>query len=131
VPPREALVRAALAAYGAALLGGLVAAQYVDAELFALLTPAVVGAACGAAGQSASRVLRSPERGRGPLSRAVRAVACVAALLGVGLGFVLERSTDPVSSSALLPCATAVVACLLWTAPPRRRPEEPEAGPGS
>lgn len=115
-------MRGALAAYGAALLGGLVAAQYVDAELFALLAPAVVGAACGASAQAASRVLRGRERGRGPVSRAVRAVACVAAVLGVGLGFLLEGSRDPVSSGAVVPLAVAVAGCLLWTAPPRRRP---------
>jgi hypothetical protein len=118
-------VRGALAALGAAVLGGVVAAQYVDAELFAVVTPAVVGAACGAAAQAASRVLRGPERGRGPVSRAVRGVAAVAAVLAVGLGLLLEGSRAPVSSGAVVPALLAVGGCLLWTAPPRRRAAPP------
>ena len=114
-------MRGALAALGAAVLGGLVAAQYVDAELFAYLTPAVVGAGCGAAAQSAAGTVRGPDRGRGPTAQRVRAVAALCALLGVGLGFLLEGSRDPVSSSAALPAALAVGGALLWTAPPRAR----------
>jgi hypothetical protein len=118
----EQLVRAALAGLGAALLGGLVAAQYVDAELFGYLTPAVVGAACGAAAQSASGAPR-----RGPAGRGVRAVGALAGVLGVALGFLLEGSRAPVSSAAALPFALAVAGALLWTLPPRAA--RPTAGP--
>ena len=45
----------------------------------------------------------------------------------IGLGFLLERSRDPLSSGALVPCAVAVAGALLWTAPPRR----PRARPGA
>ena len=127
VPPLERLVRAALGALAAALLGGLVAAQYVDAGLFAVLTPAVVGAGAGAAAQAASGVVRGPERGRGRTARQVRAIGAAGGVLGVGLGFLLERSRDPLSTGALLPCAVAVAGSLLWTAPPRR----PRARPGA
>jgi hypothetical protein len=126
--PLERLVRAALAALGAAVLGGLVAAQYVDAGVFAALAPAVVGAACGAAAQAASGVTRPPVRGRGPLALRVRAVAALAGVLGVGLGFVLEGSRAPMSAEALLPYALALAGAVLWTAPPRRRRSPAAAG---
>lgn len=128
-PVLERLVRGALAALGAAVLGGLVAAQYVDAELFAHLTPVVVGAACGAAAQAASGVVRGPERGRGRTADLVRVEAAVAAVLGVGLGFVLEGSRDPLSGHAVLPSLLAVAGAVLWTLPPRR-PTGPPAQEG-
>jgi hypothetical protein len=120
-PPLERLVRAALAGLGAAVLGGLVAAQYVDAELFAYLTPAVVGAGCGAAAQAAAGGPR-----RGATADRVRVVAAGAGVLGVALGFLLEGSRDPVSAGALLPYGLAVLGAVLWTLPPKRR--APTAG---
>ncbi|HWH31024.1 MAG TPA: hypothetical protein VNU26_19065 [Mycobacteriales bacterium] len=120
VPVLERLVRAALGALAAALAGGLVAAQYVDAGWLGVVTPAVVGAATGAAAQAASGVVRGPERGRGRTALQVRAIGAGAGVLAVGLGFLLERSRDPVSAGALLPSALAVAGALLWTAPPRR-----------
>src|SRR5687768_1959607 len=72
VSPVERLVRAALGAAPVALLGGVVAAEYVGAEVFAYLTPAVVGVLCGAAAQAAAG---GPRRGR--VALAVRALACV------------------------------------------------------
>lgn len=117
-PPLERLVRAALAGYGAALLGGVVAAQYVDAELFAYLTPFVVGVLTAAAAQAAAGGARpGPDAGR------VRAAAAVLAVLGVALGFALERSTGVLDRGALLPYAAALVGVVLWTLPPKSRPE--------
>src|SRR5688500_16230209 len=87
VTPTERLVRAALGATPVALLGGLVASQYVGAELFAYLTPAVVGVLCGAAAQAAAHGTR-----RGRLGLAVRGIGCLYAVLGVAVGFVLEAS---------------------------------------
>ena len=110
----ERLVRGALAAYGAALLGGVVAAQYVDAQLFAYLTPFVVGVLTAAAAQSASAARRT-----GREAMQVRALAAVHAVAGVALGFALERSKDVLDPSALVPYAAAVVGVLLWTLPPK------------
>ena len=117
-PPsaRERLVRAALAAHGAALLGGVVAAQYVDAQLFAYLTPFVVGVLTAAAAQSASAAART---GREALQ--VRVLAAVWAVAGVGLGFALERSKDVLDPSALVPYVAAVGGVVLWTLPPKAR----------
>jgi hypothetical protein len=114
VRPAERLVRAALGATPVTLLGGVVAAQYVGAELFAYLTPAVVGVLCGAAAQAAAGGAR-----RGPVALGIRAVACLYAVLGVALGFVLERSVDVLAGETLVPYAFAVVGVALWTAPPK------------
>lgn len=117
VAPAERLVRAALGATPVALVGGVVAAQYVGAELFAYLTPAVVGVLCGAAAQAAAR---GPRRGSPAL--AVRGLACLYAVLGVALGFVLEGSVGVLEPAALLPYACTVAGALLWTMPPKARP---------
>lgn len=121
VLPLEAVVRAALAAQAVALLGGVVAAEYVDAQLFAYLTPFVLGVLTGAAAQSASGGART-----GPVASRVRALAGVYAILGVALGFALERSKDALDSSTLLPYLAAVAGVVLWTLPPtpRRAAEE-------
>ena len=115
--PVERLVRGALAAYGVALLGGVVAAQYVDAQLFAYLTPFVVGVLTAAAAQSASAAART---GREALQ--VRVLAGVYAVVGVALGFALEKSKDVLDASALVPYLAAVVGVVLWTLPPKARP---------
>lgn len=120
--PAEKVVRAALAGHGVAVLGGVVAAEYVDAQLFAYLTPFVVGVLTGAAAQSAAGGDR-----RGPDLRWVRAIAMVYAVLGVAYGFVLEKSTDVLEGSTVLPYLAAVAGVVLWTLPPKARPpvEEP------
>jgi hypothetical protein len=119
----ERLVRGALAANGVALLGGVVAAQYVGAQLFAYLTPFVVGVLTGAAAQSASGGART-----GGLATRIRAVAAVYAVVGVALGFALEKSQDVVGASTLLPYAAAVVGVVLWTLPPKARPAQESPG---
>ena len=121
VPPGrdlERLTRAALAAHGVALLGGVVASEYVGATVFAYLGPFVVGVLCGGAATRAART-----DGRDRLGQRVRVLATVYAVLSVGLSFVIEGSMTPVSGSAdvLLPYAAAVAGAVLWTMPPRRR----------
>lgn len=117
VPVQERLVRAALAGQGAAVLGGVVAAEYVDAPLFSYLTPFVVGVLTAAAAQAASGAART-----GPDVSRIRLVSVVYALLGVALGFVLEKSTGTFDTATLLPYAAAVAGVVLWTLPPKARP---------
>lgn len=124
VPVLERVVRAALAAQGASVLGAVVASQYVQAPLFSYLTPFVVGVLTAAAAQAAAGGARS-----GPQAQRVRLIAIGYALLGVALGFVLEQSTSIVDSSTLLPYAAAVVGVLLWTLPPKARPAEDDPAP--
>lgn len=112
----ERSVRGALAAAAAALVGGVVAAQYVGAELFAYLTPFVVGVLVAAAAQAAAGGTRT-----GPAVRRLRLVAGVYAVLGTALGFVLEQSEGVFAAASLLPYAAAVLGVLLWTLPPKRR----------
>lgn len=111
----ERLVRAALGGYAAALAMGLVSSEYVGAGLFAYLTPLVLGVLTGEAAQRAGAAPR-----RGPLARAVRGVAALLAVLGTGLGFVVEGSAAPLSGEAVLPYVAAVLGALVWTVPPKR-----------
>jgi hypothetical protein len=117
-PPdeRELLVRAALAAYAAAVAWGYVTAEYVGAGYFAYLSPAVLGVLCGGAATSAAGSPRP-----GPLLQRVRLAAVLLALLGSGLGFVLEGTYGVLSASTdvLVPYAITVAAAWLWTSPPR------------
>jgi hypothetical protein len=114
-PAPEQLVRAALAAQLVAVLGGVVAAQYVGAELFAYLTPFVVGVLTAAAAQASSAAPRT-----GAPATRLRLVASVYAVLGVGLGFVLEGSEGALDGRSLLPYAAALAGVVLWTLPPKR-----------
>ena len=109
-------MRAALAAHGAALLGGPVAAQYVGAQLFGYLTPLVLGVLVAVAAQAAAAGPRT-----GPSAQAVRVVSCAYAVLAVALGFVLEQSQSALGVGALLPYAAAVAGAALWTLPPKAR----------
>jgi hypothetical protein len=119
---RELLVRAALAAYGAAVAWGYVTAEYVGAGLFQFLSPAVLGVLAGGAATAAAGSPRS-----GVLSTRVRLVALAYAFLGCALGFVLEGTYGVFSTSSdvLLPYAITLTAVWLWTAPPRRPPATP------
>jgi hypothetical protein len=116
VPLQERLVRGALAAQGVAVLGGVVAAEYVDAPLFEYLTPFVVGVLTAAGAQAASGAARS-----GRDAMLLRVLSVVYALLGVALGFVLEKSTGTFAVSTLLPYAAAVAGVVIWTLPPKAR----------
>jgi hypothetical protein len=114
----ERLVRATLAAYAVALVGGPIGSEYVGATIFEYLGPFVVGVLCGGAATRAAGT-----NGRGPVGKAVRAVAAALAVLGVAFSFMLEKSQDVLSvdPAVLLPYALAVAGALLWTMPPRPR----------
>jgi hypothetical protein len=113
----ERLVRAALAAYSVALLGGLVASEYVGATVFSYLGPFVVGVVSGGAATRAAAT-----DGRGALGTRVRVLAAIYAVVGVGLSFLIEGSLSVLSASpdVLLPYAAAAAGAVLWTMPPRR-----------
>jgi hypothetical protein len=114
----ERLVRAALAAFAVALLGGLVASEYVGATVFSYVGPFVVGVVCGGAATKAAGT-----DGRGQLGLRVRAIGALLGVLGVGFGFLQEQSLEPVSADlhVLLPYVCAVAGAVLWTVPPRPR----------
>lgn len=112
----ERLVRAALAAYGAAVAWGYVTSEYVGAEVFQYLSPAVLGVLAGGAATAAAG-----HPGPGVLSNRIRWVVGLCALLGTALGFVLEGTYGALSSSldVLVPYVIAVAAGWLWAAPPK------------
>lgn len=116
-PDPELLVRASLAAYAAAIAWGYVTAEYVGADLFQYLSPAVLGILCGGAATAAAGT-----PGPGVLCSRVRWLAAGYAVLGSALGFVLEGtfSALDVRLDVLIPYAIAAAAAWLWTAPPRR-----------
>jgi hypothetical protein len=110
------VVRAALASYAVALLGGPVGSEYVGATVFEYLGPFVVGVICGGAAIRAAGT-----EGRGRIGTAVRSVAALMAVLGVALSFTLEGSRHvlSVSPGVLVPYALAAAGAVLWTIPPR------------
>ena len=105
---------AALAGTAVALPGGVVTSQYVGAGLFRYVTSAVVGVLTVAvpAAADGSRI--------GPVAVLVRVTAVVCALVGVALGFALERSQGVFEAASVLPCLSAAAAAALRTMPPRR-----------
>jgi hypothetical protein len=119
----ERLVRAALASYAVALIGGPIGSEYVGATIFEYLGPFVVGVLSGGAATRAART-----DGRGRVGRAVRAIAAGLGVLGVAFSFLLEKSQDVLSvhPAVLLPYLLAVAGALLWTMPPRSRPVSPD-----
>ncbi|MHB2022974.1 MAG: hypothetical protein ACYCO3_06565 [Mycobacteriales bacterium] len=115
----EALARAALAALPVALAGAAVTSEYVGAAVFSILTPALLGIACGAASTRAARVPAGSWR-----HRAVRAVAVLYALIGTGYGFrfvIGHPSPFSPAGQVLPPYLAAALGAWLWTWPPRRR----------
>ena len=96
---------------------GYVTAEYVGAEIFQYLSPAVLGLLCGGAATAAAR-----HPAAGELASRVRWLVVVYAVLGTALGFVLEGTYAPLSLSpdVLLPYVLAGGAAWLWAAPPRR-----------
>ena len=117
LPDPERLVRAALAAYAAAIAGGYVTAEYVGADLFKYLSPAFLGVICGFAATAAAR-----NPGPGALSTRIRWLTVVFGVLGTAWGFVLEGTYGALSTSldVLVPYLLAGAAGWLWTAPPRK-----------
>ena len=117
-PDGERLVRAALAAHAAALAGGVVASEYVEAPYFAYLAPLLVGLLVAAAATRAART-----DGTGPVGSRVRQLAVLYALLGCAVGFLAQPGNPPPFDDLggkLLPYACAVVGAVLWCLPPRR-----------
>ncbi len=115
----EHVVRGGLAAFLVAVLGGVVATQYVGAKVFSIVVPALVGVACGAAAVAAAS---APPRS--VAATLVRAGAIVAAVLGTAYGFRLVvgggSAVSPLGT-VLPPYAAAATGAWVWTMPPRRR----------
>ena len=126
-PYAERVVRAGLAAFGVALVGGSIATQYVDVQYFSVIAPGLVGLATGWASAAAAG---GPRNAR--LRRMTLLVAAVAAVLSAGLAFRLEAGggQDPVSSWDEVgpPYLAAIFGTLAWPivfAPPaRKRPPD-------
>jgi hypothetical protein len=113
----RALAGAGLLATPVVLLGGGIASEYVDAHLFSLAVPAVLGVVVGLA----------TERGAGPArGLPLRLLAVFYAVLGAAYGFWFEPGTGspfhPVGR-VLPPYLLAAAAAWLWTVPPRVRVE--------
>jgi hypothetical protein len=118
----ELLVRAVLAAYGAAVLAGMVNSEYIGSDYFAYVAPAIAGVATGAAATAAAPARR--------VLRHVRIAGVALGVVAVALGFVLEGTYDPVDLRAevLVPYGIAGAAAWLWTAPPRRKRVKASSG---
>ncbi|MDP3714285.1 MAG: hypothetical protein Q8R60_17565 [Mycobacteriales bacterium] len=119
-PDGERLVRAALAATVAALAGGVVASEYVEAPYFAYLAPLIVGLLVAAAATRAART-----DGTGLLGGRVRAISIAYALVGCAFGFLTQPGTpSPFDDlgGKLLPYLCSVAGAVLWCLPPRRVP---------
>lgn len=114
---RELVVRAVLAAHGAALVAGVVLAQYPGSPVFQYAAPAVGGAAVGAAATAAAG------EPRGPLLQRVRALAVGYAVLAAGFGFVLDGTYGvlDLDQAVLVPYVVAGLSAWLWTRPPKPR----------
>lgn len=110
-------MRATLAANGAAIAWGYVTAEYVGADYFEYLSPAVLGVLCGGAATAAAGSPRA-----GVLLHRIRLVCVLYALLGTAFGFVLEGTYGALSTSShvLVPYAIAAGAAWLWTTAPRQ-----------
>ena len=115
--PLEALVRGGAVAVAVAGLAALVCSQYVDAGLYAYVTPALAGIVCGVAVQRAAGAA-------GTADSALRVLAVVAALAAVAGSFRLVPGglsvVTPLDRVAL-PYVLAVAGAWLATAPPGGR----------
>jgi hypothetical protein len=124
-PPsaRELLVRAALAGYAMALVWAAVTAEYVGAGLLSYFSAALLGVLCAGAAMSAAGSPRG-----GVLARQVRVTAVPLAVLGAGLGFLLEGTYGALSLNidVLVPYAITAAAAWQWNAPPKgKKPKKP------
>lgn len=117
-PPtaRELLVRAALAGYAMALAWAAVTSEYVGAGFLSWFSAALLGVLCAGAAMSAAGSPRG-----GALAQRVRFTAVPLAVLGAGLGFLLEGTYDALSLNVdvLVPYAITAAAAWLWNAPPK------------
>lgn len=117
-------MRAALAAHATALVGGVVASEYVEAPYFAYLAPLLVGLLVAAAATRAART-----DGTGTLGGRVRSLSIAYALVACALGFLTQPGTpSPVEdlSGKVLPYLCAVAGAVLWCLPPRKAPAPTE-----
>jgi hypothetical protein len=120
VPPAQQVLRALLASALVAAVAAPICSEYVEAGFLQYVVPLATGVLCGAAGLGLAR-----SRGEGRLGLVLRLLTAVVAVVGVGAGFSLESSQDPVTGSVWAAYALAVAGALTWTQPPRRK-----AGPG-
>jgi hypothetical protein len=104
----ELLVRAGLAGLAAALLGGWIAAQYVDTAYFSIIAPGLVGLVCAWAVTTAAARLPS---------RMALALAGVTGILGTAISDRLVPGGQNLFlplGHRLPPYAAAVVGAVLW-----------------
>ena len=122
-PYRERVLRAGLAAFAVALVGGWIGTQYVDVQYFSVLAPGLVGLATGWAAAAAAGGPADPH-----LRRMTLLIAALAAVLSAGLAFRLESGggQDPLGGWGEVgpPYLAAVIGTLAWPiafGPPTRR----------
>ena len=118
----ERRVRAGLAGLITAIVGGVIATQYVDVHIFSLVAPFLVGLAVAWSATAA--------RGRGPaVDPPVMAIAAGLAVLGAALGFrLVTGGQDPLGSFGEVgpPYLCAIAGTLVWPllfGAPSRRPD--------
>lgn len=119
VPVVEGLVRAALAALPVSVVGGAITSEYVGTGAFAVITPFLVGVACGAVAVAAAGRVPRPAG-----LRWVRLIGVLFALIGTAYGYrFVVGGEDPFgpAGSRIGPYVAAAVGAWLWTVPPRRR----------
>jgi hypothetical protein len=99
-----------------ALVWAAVTAEYVGAGLLAYFSAALLGVLCAGAAMSAAGSPRG-----GVLAQRVRLLSVLLALLGAGLGFLLEGTYDALSLNVdvLVPYAITAAAAWQWNAPPK------------
>jgi hypothetical protein len=114
-------VRAGLAGVAVAVVGGVIATQYVGVHVFSWLVPGLLGLAAGWVTAAAART-----------GSVAAAVAVVSAVLGTALGLRLQPGgaslVHPVSD-VVPPYLTAIVGALGWrlVAGPNKRSAEQDA----
>ncbi len=114
----ESLVRASLVAWAVGMVGSVIVSEYVGAGVFAIVTPALVGVACG---EAATRASGAPPRSRA--QTLARVAAVLYALIGTAYAFrFVPGGGDPFGPAGhvLPPYVAAAAAAWLWTIPPRR-----------
>lgn len=119
----EKYVRAALAAYAVAIVGGHVGADYVGADHgFSLFLPVIVGVVCGWAASRAVGVTRA---------YSVRAVAALYAAASSPLAFRVNGEAFGGAGRWLPPIVAAVAGALIGTYIDPRPRDEPARTPAA